>query len=211
MIQTTYFAYGNQEMNYLKRADSRMKRLIEELGFVERRVFPDLFQALVFAIIGQQISVPASYAILDRLQSQMEVVPEVIHEKTIAELQACGLSRTKAEVIKRVAHHMTEHSLRLEQLQQCSDAEVIEQLTAIKGLGLWSAQMILIHCLERPNVISFKDIAIKRGLCKLYELEELTWEHFEYYQSLFDPYNSVASIYLWKYSAKDTPKIDLGS
>lgn len=210
-MQTTYFAYGTQEMNYLKQVDSRMKRLIEELGFVERRVFPDLFQALVFAIIGQQISVPASYAILDRLQSQMEVVPEVIQEKTIAELQACGLSRTKAEVIKRVADHMVEQSLQLEQLKQCSDAEVIEQLTAIKGLGLWSAQMILIHCLERPNVMSFKDIAIKRGLCKLYELEELTWELFEYYRSLFDPYNTVASIYLWKYSAKDTPKIDLGS
>lgn len=210
-MQTTYFAYGEQEMNYLKQVDSRMKRLIEELGFVERRVFPDLFQALVFAIIGQQISVPASYAILDRLQSQMEVVPEVIQETTIAELQACGLSRTKAEVIKRVADHMVEQSLQLEQLKQCSDAEVIEQLTAIKGLGLWSAQMILIHCLERPNVMSFKDIAIKRGLCKLYEFEELTWEQFEYYRSLFDPYNTVASIYLWKYSAKDMPKIDLGS
>ncbi len=210
-MQTTYFAYGTQEMNYLKQVDSRMKRLIEELGFVERRVFPDLFQALVFAIIGQQISVPASYAILDRLQSQMEVVPEVIQGKTIAELQACGLSRIKAEVIKRVADHMVEQSLQLEQLKQCSDTEVIEQLTAIKGLGLWSAQMILIHCLERPNVMSFKDIAIKRGLCKLYELEELTWELFEYYRSLFDPYNTVASIYLWKYSAKDTPKIDLGS
>ncbi len=210
-MQTTYFAYGTQEMNYLKQVDSRMKRLIEELGFVERRVFPDLFQALVFAIIGQQISVPASYAILDRLQSQMEVVPEVIQGKTIVELQACGLSRIKAEVIKRVADHMVEQSLQLEQLKQCSDTEVIEQLTAIKGLGLWSAQMILIHCLERPNVMSFKDIAIKRGLCKLYELEELTWELFEYYRSLFDPYNTVASIYLWKYSAKDTPKIDLGS
>lgn len=208
MIKTKYFSYGEREITHLKQVDERMKRVIEQLGFVKRMVIPDLFQSLVFAIIGQQISVPASYAILDRLQSQMDVSAEVIHSKTIEELQDCGLSRTKAEATKRIADYMLKQEISKEELQQLADGEVIAKLTAIKGIGPWSAEMILIHCLERPNVISFKDIAIKRGLCKLYQLDELSYEMFDQFRKQFDPYNSVASIYLWKYSAKDIPAID---
>lgn len=74
------------------------------------------------------------------------------------------------------------------------------KLSKLKGVGEWTAEMPLIHSLERPDILSYKDLGIRRGLIKLYSLEELSKEEFETYRKRYSPYNTVASLYLWKIS-----------
>lgn len=90
--------------------------------------------------------------------------------------------------------------IRLEELNRLSDAEVIKQLMSLKGVGKWTAEMLLIHAMERPDVVSWGDIAIRRGMMKLYGLQDLTKEQFDTYRLRYSPYGSVASIYLWTLS-----------
>jgi len=81
-----------------------------------------------------------------------------------------------------------------------SNQEIIEALNAIKGVGLWTAEMLLIFSLMRPNVVSYGDLAIRRGMMQLYGLNELPKERFEKYTNRYTPYGSVASLYLWELS-----------
>jgi len=78
------------------------------------------------------------------------------------------------------------------------DSEVIAKLSALRGVGVWTAEMLLIFSLQRSDVLSWGDLAIKKGIMKLYGLESLSREQFEEYRRLFSPYNSVASLYLWE-------------
>ena len=92
--------------------------------------------------------------------------------------------------------------LNLPALYELSDDEVIQQLSTLNGVGRWTAEMLLIHCMERPDVISWGDIAIRRGMMRLYGLDNLTKDQFEQYRRGYAPCGSVASIYLWKLSAE---------
>lgn len=90
--------------------------------------------------------------------------------------------------------------MRLDDLQTLSNAAVVERLTAIKGVGRWTADMLLLNCLERPDIVSWGDMAIRRGMVKLYGLTNLSDPQFEAYRARYSPYGSVASIYLWRIS-----------
>ena len=87
-----------------------------------------------------------------------------------------------------------------------SDSEIIEALTAISGVGVWTAQMLLIFSLMRPDVVSYGDLAIRRGMMNMYGLRELSKEKFERYAKHYSPYGSVASLYLWELSHIDEAK-----
>ena len=85
-------------------------------------------------------------------------------------------------------------------LYQLTDEEVTKKWMKLKGVGEWTAQMLLIHSLERENVLSYKDLGIRRGIERLYGLSELSKEEFEVFQDRYAPYGTVASIYLWEIS-----------
>ena len=103
-------------------------------------------------------------------------------------------------MITTLSKKVVQGSICLSDLWNLSDQEVIRRLTAIKGIGLWTAQMLLINCMERPNVVSWGDVAIRRGMEKLYGFPKLTRDQFEICKNRYSPYGSVASIYLWKIS-----------
>lgn len=106
----------------------------------------------------------------------------------------------KAECIKNIAEIIEQGKLNLSELYNLSDAEVIKRLSSLNGIGKWAAEMLLINSMKRPDVISFGDIAIRRGICKLYGLESITKEEFKKYKERYSSYGSVASIYLWELS-----------
>ena len=89
---------------------------------------------------------------------------------------------------------------KLEELYGLSDQEVVQRLMTLKGIGKWTAEMMLINCMERPDIISWGDIAIRRGMVKLYGLDTITKDQFEQYRLTYSPLGSVASIYLWEIS-----------
>jgi len=199
LIRTKIFEYGDEEIGYLKSVDKLLGEAIDRIGKIERVIIPELFPALVYAIIGRQISLKAARTVWGRMMERFEqITPENIAKLSVEDIQQCGMPASKAKYIKGIADKMLNGELNLEELKNLPDKEVIKRLSGLDGIGVRTAEMLLLDCLERKNVISYGDIAIRRGIMKLYNLNELTKEQFIVYKNRYSPYASVASLYLWK-------------
>lgn len=193
-----YFNYGETEINYLKRKDKRLAGAIEQIGHVNRKLDADLFAAVVRHIVGQQIASKAQATVWARMEAVfVPLDAENIAAATVTQLQAIGMSMRKAEYIKDFAQKVVSGEFALQAVQQMSDAAAITALSSIKGIGRWTAEMILLFCLQRPDILSFDDLAIQRGLRMLYHHRKITRELFAKYQKRYSPYGSTAAIYLW--------------
>lgn len=197
-MNTNYFTYGQVEIDYLKSKDKRLAEVIDKVGMLQREVIPDLFSALVNSIVGQQISTKAHQTIWERmLKLVVKVNPENILEQSVDELQTIGLSFRKVEYIRNLAEKVMCKELDLEELQTLTDDEVIVQLSSLKGIGVWTAEMIMIFSMQRKDIVSYGDLAIVRGLRMLYHHREITPEKYNKYKRRYSPYGTVASLYLW--------------
>lgn len=200
-VKTKSFVYDQKAVAYLKQVDPILGEAMNRLGMVEREVIPDLFAALIYSIIGQQISIKAVHTIWHRMQDRLaEITPQTITAATVEEIQQCGLSMRKAGYIKSISETVLCGDLDLRGLCELPDAEVIKRLSSLHGIGVWTAEMLLLNSMERPDVVSWGDIGIRRGMMNLYGLTEITKEQFEQYKKQYSPYGSTASIYLWKLS-----------
>lgn len=200
-IETKLYEYGQVEIDYLKSVDGTLGAAMTRMGWLERIVTPDLFTALVYAIVGQLISAKAVNTIWGRMQDRLgEITPSNIAFQTADSIQGCGITMKKAVCIHNIAQLILHGALRLDELQDLPDHEVIERLTTLNGIGKWTAEMLLLHSMERRDVVSWGDIAIRRGMMKLYGLSSLTKEQFEQYRKIYSPFGSIASIYLWEIS-----------
>lgn len=200
-VRTKLFEYGETETEYLKDADHVLGDEIDRIGKVERMIIPELFPALIYAVIGQQISVKASRTIWGRMQERFdEITPEVMAAAALDDIRLCGMQATKAGYIKGIAEKIASGEFDLSDLNELPDKEAIKKLSTLNGIGAWTAETLLLNSMERPNIISYGDIAIRRGIMKLYSLTELTKEQFMVYKNRYSPYASVASLYLWKIS-----------
>lgn len=192
------FKYSQTETDYLKSKDRRLAEAIERIGLVEREVFPDLFAALVNAIVGQQVSMQAQKTVWERVVKTLgEVTPEAAYRCSDEALRKCGMSERKVRYIKIAAHRICSGSLDLSSLNGMSDKQVCETLTQLDGVGVWTAEMLMLFSMQRTDILSFGDLAIQKGMRMLYRHREITKERFERYKKRYSPYGSVASIYLW--------------
>lgn len=196
-----FFQYGEKEINYLKRKDKKLAWAIEQIGHIERRLDADLFASVVRHIVGQQISSKAQATVWARLEDRLSVVtPASVHAASAEELQSLGMSLRKAEYIKDFASKIVSGEFALQAVEQLSDEEAIAALSSLKGIGRWTAEMILLFCLQRQDILSYDDLAIQRGLRMLYHHRKITRELFAKYQRRYSPYGSTAAIYLWAIS-----------
>lgn len=196
-----YFIYGDEEIEYLKSKDKILGEVIEKIGHIERVTDTDLFSSVVHHIIGQQISTKAQETIWQRLKDELgEVNAENIYKTDISRLQSLGMSFRKAEYIKDFADKVHSGNFNLQDISEMSDEEAIKALASLKGIGVWTAEMILLFCLQRPDIFSFDDLAIQRGLRMVYHHRKIDRKLFEKYRRRFSPYCSVASLYLWAVS-----------
>ena len=203
-----YFQYGETEINYLKRKDKKLAWAIEQIGHIERKLDANLFAAVVRHIVGQQISSKAQATVWARLKARLKVVtPFTVHAASAQELQALGMSLRKAEYIKDFADKIVSGEFDLQAVEQMSDAEAITALSSLKGIGKWTAEMILLFCLQRPDIFSFDDLAIQRGLRMVYYHREIGRERFGKYRRRFSPYCSVASLYFWAVAGGAIPEM----
>ena len=194
-----YFEYGPKEIDHLKKKDKKLGAAIDQIGFIKRETKPDVFWAIVDSIISQQISSKAADTVLDRLCKLIgDITPDNIAAAEMNRIQQCGMTMKKAGYIKNLAEAVLTHSLNLDELRVLPDAEVIKKLVGLDGIGVWTAEMLLLFSLCRPDVVSFGDLAIRRGMMNLYGLKDLPKAKFEYYKKRYSPYGSVASLYLWK-------------
>jgi DNA-3-methyladenine glycosylase II len=200
-VTTKYFNYGQEDIDYLMGVDATLGAVMARMGKVERVIIPDLFAALVYAIVGQLISVKAVYTIWERMQDQLgEISPQNMAIHTADDIQKCGMTMKKAVCIQNIAHTIAQGAFNLDELRDLPDAEVIQKLVTLKGVGKWTAEMLLMNSMERRDIVSWGDIAIRRGMMKLYGHTTLTKEQFEQYRLTYSPLGSVAAIYLWKIS-----------
>ena len=200
------FAYGETELAWLRKKDKRLSEVIDRIGHVDRAVDPDLFSAVIHHIIGQQISMKAQATIWQRMQDALRAVSaETILAAGVPELQSLGMTFRKAEYITDFAEKIRSGAFNLESVKYMSDADAIRALSSLKGIGVWTAEMILLFCLQRPNVFSYDDLAIQRGLRMVYHHRKIDRKLFEKYHRRFSPYCSVASLYLWEVSGGAIP------
>lgn len=195
------FTYGSREIQWLAKRDKRMAAAIERIGMIERPLIPDLFAALIRNIVDQQISTKAGITVNGRLlQIAGEVTPARIEALSAQQIQACGMSMKKALYIKGAASASMSGELDLAAIGGYTDAQVIASLTRLPGIGVWTAEMLMIFSLGRPDVLSWGDLAIRRGMMNLYRHKLLPRERFERYRRRYAPYNTTASLYLWALS-----------
>ena len=201
-----YFQYGDKETEYLKKKDKVFGEIIEKIGHIERELDSDLFSSVIHHIIGQQISTKAQATIQRRMKEQFgEVTAETILAADISELQSFGMTFRKAEYIKDFAEKVQSGAFDLNEISRLPDNEAIKKLVAVKGIGVWTAEMILLFCLQRPNIFSFDDLAIRRGLRMVYHHRKIDCKLFEKYRRRFSPYCSVAGLYLWAVAGGAVP------
>ena len=197
-VATKYFDYGEREINYLRSADAALGAAMARLGRVERVIIPDPFAALVHAIVGQLVSVKAANTVWERMQDRLgEISPRNLAAQPVERIQGCGMPLTKAERIREIARMAATGAFDLRELRRLPDAEAAARLMTLPGVGKWTAEMLLLHALERPDIVSWGDIAIRRGMMALYGLDAITKAQFDRYRQAYSPYGSVACIYLW--------------
>lgn len=198
-----FFRYGKTETDYLTAHDPALGAEIARIGHIDREVIPDLFAALINSIAGQQISGKALATVWARLCDRLgEITPTAVLSAGEDGLRACGLSGRKAGYMLAAAHAVQDGSLPIHSLVEKSDEEIIRTLTALSGVGRWTAEMLLIFSLERPDVLAFDDLGIRKGLSRLYGWDEVTRAQFEDCRARFSPYGTVASLYLWHIAAE---------
>ncbi|HEY5805972.1 MAG TPA: DNA-3-methyladenine glycosylase [Candidatus Saccharimonadales bacterium] len=200
-----------QAASYLAEHDSALKPVIENVGLCTIRPHKNYYQELVESIISQQLSVKAAATIFKRFKDLFGggfPAPEEILAKSIDELRSVGLSRGKAMYVRDLAQHVLDGKVRFDHLDSLSNEEIIRELTAVKGIGEWTAHMFMMFCMGRMDVLAHGDLGIKNGIQKLYSLD-----HQPSAQEVaavaaknnWHPYESIACWYVWK-SLDNAPK-----
>ncbi|MGH2798812.1 MAG: DNA-3-methyladenine glycosylase family protein [Thermoleophilaceae bacterium] len=193
-------------MAALREADPVMARLVEEHGAVVRRDLNrgrpgDAYGALLRSIVGQQLSTKAAASIYGRLVDIFgghAPTPRQLLEADPEEIRAAGLSRPKVAYLRDLAQHVEDGTLPLERLPDLPDEEVTEQLTAIKGLGPWTADMFLMFHLRRPDILPVGDLGIRRAVEVEYRMRKLPDpKRLERVARPWRPYRTLACLYLW--------------
>ncbi len=203
-----YFEYGEPALSYLRRKDKRLGTVIDRIGHIDRVVDTDLFSSVVHHIIGQQISTKAQATVWQRMQDTLGIVnAETILAAGVPKLQALGMTFRKAEYITDFAEKVHTGAFDPDAVRHMSDGDAIRELSALKGIGVWTAEMILLFCLQRPDVLSYDDLAIQRGLRMVYRHRTIDRRLFEKYRRRFSPWGSVASLYLWAVAGGAIPEL----
>lgn len=203
-----FFKYGEEEISYLKQKDKRLGEVIDKIGQVERNVDTDLFSSIIHHIIGQQISTKAQTTIWQRIKDDLGVVnANTILQAGESRLQSFGMTFRKVEYIMDFARKIKDGSFDLEGIWNKSDEDAIAELVSLKGIGVWTAEMILLFCMQRPNIFSYGDLAILRGIRMVYHHRKIDKKLFEKYRRRFSPYCSVASLYFWAVAGGAIPEM----
>ncbi len=194
-------------LGHLRTADPVLRDLIARDGGPSlepdaARDFSDHYAALIRTIVGQQLSTTVARVIwgrlLDRFEGRAPTPHEILDEEPEELRAAVGLSRAKVSFLRSLAEHVTSGELDLDHVSTLPDDELIAELTAVKGIGEWSAHMFLMFQLQRPDVLATGDLGVRRGVERAYGLEQLpsALELTELAEP-WRPYRSAACRVLW--------------
>lgn len=185
--------------------DPVMRRLIDANPACDIRPHKNYYQELVDSIISQQLSVKAARSIERRFCELFGgtdfPTAEQILKKEVDELRTAGLSRAKAVYVLDLARHVVEGRLEFDRFETMSNEEIAAELTAVKGIGEWTAHMFLMFCMARPDILPVGDLGIRNGVTKLYGLKTQAGADDVWAISRannWHPYETIASWYVWR-------------
>lgn len=182
----------------LRELDPAFATIIDAVGPLREHLAEDRFAELAASIVSQQLSVKAADTIWKRFEALGPVTPESILGYAEDEMRAVGLSGAKTRYVRDLALHVADGRLDLGAVDELDDEAVIEALTAVKGIGRWTAEMYLIFALGRPDVLAVDDLGLRRAAGWLLQLERpATREELAEAGAQWSPYRSAASRYLW--------------
>ena len=192
--------YWRQASSALAQDDPVMADLVQRFTADSLVSRGDPFSTLARSIVGQQISVKAADSIWSRVSKALPVlIPETVLALTPEELRACGLSARKVEYLGDLARHFADGKIHLNRWAAMSDAEIIAELTAVRGIGVWTAEMFLIFNQLRPDVFPLDDIGLQKAVAQYYfQGERVTRAVLAVFGERWRPWRSVATWYLWR-------------
>ena len=196
-------------IEYIKKKDTIMKEIINLVGNYCIQIRPDPYLVLVESIIYQQLTGRAAHSIYQRFvnyYNDVLLTPEKVLSTSSETMKSFGLSNKKIEYIKLLSKNITEKNFNLQSVSTLDDEEIINQLTKMKGIGRWTADMFLIFCLGRKDVFPIHDLGIKKAIQKWYLKSTVqfppTKQKMLEISQVWKPYRSIATWYLWKSLSK---------
>lgn len=187
--------------------DKILSKIIKSNTLPVRNTKDDVYLSLLGSIVSQQLSTKAAATIYDRFINLFEnkvPTPENLLKISVEELRAVGLSSQKASYVKNIAEHFIQNPRDKKYWNKKSDDEIIQELTSIKGVGVWTVQMVLMFTLKRENIFPINDLIIKNSVIKYYKITDQGKEQLKVIEKIvakWSPYKSIACFYLW--AAKD--------
>lgn len=198
-MNTLQFTLENEEVKYLAEKDPNLSSLIHKIGPLDLQLDKDYYSSLVKRIVGQQLSIKAALTIFTRVEAVWKNLdPKRLYEIEDQTLRDAGLSRAKINYLRDLTEKHLSGDVDFSTIQLMDDEQVIQALTKIKGVGKWSAEMFLIFSLGRLNILSTQDVSIRNAIKWLNNMSKEEDVDFSYYFDKWNPYNSVASLYLWE-------------
>ena len=189
-------------VKYLSGVDPVMKKLISRFGPLKFRPHQqDLFAEIVDSIISQQLSGKVARVIYSRFEELFpgkKVNPEFALSIDDGKIRAIGASWAKVKYIKDLAQKTLDGTLKLHLLDNMKDEEVVDHLIQVKGIGQWTAQIILMFSLERLDVLPLNDLGIQKAFEKLYAVKRVNQKKMLRIAEMWKPYRTIACRYLWK-------------
>ena len=184
------------------RKDLVFRKIIKENEIEELDGETDLFQDLIESIINQQLSGKAAATIFGRFKNLFKTktfpLPQEILKISDEKIRGCGISYPKIKYIKGICQAIVDKSLDIKKISVLSDEEVIIELTKLKGVGRWTAEMILIFSLRRPDVFSIGDLGLRNAVSLRYKIKREDIKKIEKISQSWSPYRSLAARLLWR-------------
>lgn len=192
-------AYWPKAKTHLSKNDPALKKIIASYKGEGLSLRPDPFYTLARSIAGQQISVKAAASVWRRLEMAVTVTPEAVANTGHDILRACGFSASKVIYLHALAEHFLENKALIKHWPKMSDEEIMKELTSIKGIGRWTAEMFLIFHLGRPDVFPVADLGLQKAMQRAYPKKRLLKpDSYRKLAEAWQPYRSAATWYLWR-------------
>ena len=190
--------YWDTAKKELSRKDNVLHEIINQFDDLELVSRGDLFYTLIRSVIGQQISVKAASTVWSRFCERIgDIEPDNILSADIEELRSCGLSQRKAEYVTGISESWSDYDSL--EWKEMSDEEIIQELIKLRGVGKWTAEMILIFTMLRPDVFPIGDIGMIRGIEKSYNSgERMSREELYAVSEKWKPWRTVACCFMWR-------------
>ncbi|TGK01373.1 DNA-3-methyladenine glycosylase 2 family protein [Leptospira langatensis] len=188
---------------WLKKKDPKLKRIIERVGPCTLTMMGRPYPVLLRAVISQQLSNKAAATMMDRVKEYYGNGKNFPDAKTLAglsvvKLRKAGLSVAKSETLRRIANAYLDGSISDRKLSKLQDQEVLDLLCGIKGIGPWTAEMVLMFSLDRWDHFSLNDLILRKGIQRNYGIDENSKKEILEFTAGFSPYRTIVCWYLWR-------------